>query len=287
MTSVDAPARRRWRGGRRLSTGHVIYWWGELGAIAAFYGVYTLIRNTNKSGSAEAYRHARQIIRWEHLLGIFHEETIQRWALHAKPLIISANYFYGSFHFVVTITAGVLLFTRWSDDYPRLRNTLGIATSVALIGFIFWPLMPPRLLETQGIHGFLDTLAKYPTFWSFDSGAMSRVSNQFAAMPSVHICWATWCTIVFVPRVRSPIAKALAAAYPFVTLVVIVITANHYVLDAVGGLAILAVGYGLARLVTSAGVVPVGGRDLESVTAPVTHEPADQKAEHSTDYQRE
>jgi hypothetical protein len=255
VTAVEAPTRRRLRGGRILSTGHVIYWWAEILAIACFYGVYTFIRNSNKSGSVVAYHHAVRLIRFEHTLGIYHEHTLQRWALHVKPLIIGANYFYGSLHFAVTIGAGVFLFVWWSDDYPRMRNALGIATAIALIGFISWPLMPPRLLPSH--FGYVDTLARYPTFWSFNSGAMSRVSNQYAAMPSVHICWSTWCALAFVPRVRSMTWKVLAAAYPLMTLTVIVVTGNHYLLDAVGGLAILTIGYGLSSRFTRAGMVPV------------------------------
>ena len=71
------------------------------------------------------------------------------WALHFKPLIIASNYFYGSLHFIVTGGVTIYLYRKWSDDYPRWRNTLGIATGLALIGFIFFPLMPPRLLPSQ------------------------------------------------------------------------------------------------------------------------------------------
>ena len=101
--------------------------------------------------------------------------------------------------------------------------------------------------------GFVDTLAKDPAFWSFNSGGMKDVSNQFAAMPSVHIAWATWCAFALVPRVQHRWLKILAVIYPFITLTVIVITANHYILDAVGGLAIFFIGWGLSGRVTRAG----------------------------------
>src|SRR5262249_47373565 len=148
---------------------------------------------------------------------------------HSRPLIIAANYFYGSFHFIVTIFAGVFLYRRYSDDYPRFRNTLGIATGLALVGFTFYPLVPPRLLDTYGVHTqFVDTLLKDPAFWSFNSGGMKDLSNQFAAMPSVHICWSTWCAFALGPRLKNPVLKVLAWVYPFITFTVIVITANHY-----------------------------------------------------------
>ena len=246
------------KGGRRLRDGHVLYWWVEILAILGFYAVYSAIRNANGSHPSHAFRDAKHIISLEHHLGIFHEATIQSWALHWKPLIVTANYLYGSLHFIVTIWVAVWLFRSYSDDYPLFRNTLAITTALALIGFTIFPLMPPRLLLRDG-HlnlGFVDTLQRYPTFWSFDSGPAARVSNQYAAMPSVHIAWATWCALALVPRVRSLPAKILAAAYPVMTLGVIVITANHYVIDAVGGLVILSIGWFLASRFTRAGRGP-------------------------------
>mgnify|MGYP000173810184 CR=1 FL=1 len=183
-----------------------------------------------------------------------HESCASGGAMHFKPLIVASNYFYGSLHFVVTIGVMVYLFARWSDDYPRWRNTLAISTALALIGFTFWPLMPPRLLPDH--YGYVDTLAEYPTFWSFNSGAVNKISNQYAAMPSVHCAWALWCACVLVPRVRHQWAKWLAAAYPVATVVVIVLTGNHYVLDAVGGFAILGIGYLVAQRFTRAGRGP-------------------------------
>jgi PAP2 superfamily len=238
-------------GGRRLRDGHCIYWWLEILAIVAFYLVYSAIRNANEGSTAEAFTHAKELIRIQEFLGINHELILQEWALHFKPLIIACNYFYGSLHFVVTAGVGIYLFRKWSNDWPLWRNTLAITTGLALIGFILWPLMPPRLLPES--YGFVDTLAEYPTFWSFNSGAVSKVSNQFAAMPSVHCAWALWCTCVMVPRARRNWVKVAFALYPVGTIIVIVLTGNHYVLDAAGGFAVLGVGYLAARTFTRAG----------------------------------
>ena len=131
----------------------------ELLAILVFYVVYSAIRNIHGGAAAppHAFDHARQIMSLEHHLGIYHEQTIQQWALHFRPLILFANYYYGSFHFVVTIFAGIFLYRHFSDDYPRFRNTLAITTGLALIGFTLYPLAPPRMFP-----GFVDTLLKDP-----------------------------------------------------------------------------------------------------------------------------
>ncbi len=248
-------------GARVLSDGHMLYWWVEILLIIGFYLVYSEIRNLSGNSlldpPAHALEHAKQIITLEQHLGIFQEHRIQDAAEHFTPLIVVANYFYGSFHFIVTIFAGVFLFRRYSDDYPRFRNTLGLTTAIALVGFTLYPLVPPRLLDpvSHGVihYGFSDTLAQYPAFWSFNSGGVKNYSNQFAAMPSVHIAWATWCTLALAPRVPSRALRVLAVLYPFLTLFVIVITANHFFLDAVGGWLILGIGWFVSGLVTRAG----------------------------------
>ena len=169
-------------------------------------------------------------------------------------------------YIVATVLGLVFLYRFHSDDYPLWRNTLAIGTLLGLIGFATFPLMPPRLLDSwadptavpvQRRHVLhFDTLLEYPTFWSFNSEGMKSISNQFAAMPSLHCGWAFWGLAVFYPRVKTWWAKALAVLYPVTTIYVVVITGNHYFLDAVGGLLIMVVGYGGARLITRSGRGP-------------------------------
>ena len=267
MPTVSAratPLHRRLPGGRTLRDGRRLYWWGELLAAGIFYAVYSFIRNLHHGTEREAFNNAIRLIDWQESLGIYHEQAVQEWARGWRAGIVAANYFYGSLHFIVTIGVLVFLYRKWTDDYPLWRNTIAIATALALIGFAFFPLMPPRLMPEMAAKfqyvkehfTFFDTLAKDPAFWSFNSGAVNKISNQFAAMPSVHCAWAAWCTCALIPRLRHTWAKVLAILYPVCTVAVIVVTANHYVLDAVGGFAVLAIGYLLARLITSAGRGP-------------------------------
>ncbi|CAM8642517.1 PAP2_Aur1_like domain containing protein [Acidimicrobiia bacterium] len=258
-TTGSAPA-PRWRSGRRLSDGSRLFWWKEIIIVLVVNGVYESIRNFTSSTPAKAYANALRIIDWQKTLGIWHEYGIQQWALNSTAAIIVANYFYGSVYLGATIAGLVYLFRVHPDDYPLWRNTLVIGTMLGLIGFATFPLMPPRLLDTVAdgigngnVFGFVDTLVKYPTFWSFDSEAMKTISNQFAAMPSLHCGWAFWGFAVFYSRVRSNWARALAALYPIATITVVVVTANHFFLDAVGGLAIFVAGYWIARAFTRSG----------------------------------
>jgi hypothetical protein len=268
LATEEAPSVR----GRVTSTGHRLRWWAEVAAIAVFYLVYSAIRNANEGSPTAAYRHATQVIRLERTLHLYHEARLQHWVQdHVHPLIVFCNYFYGSLHFIVTVAVLVLLYRRFSDDYPLWRNALGISTALALIGFVTYPLMPPRLLDlhvaTAGIahapYGFVDTLAKDPAFWSFNSGGVNKISNQFAAMPSLHVAWATWCAWAGSPHVRRSWVKVLLHAYPWVTITAIVLTANHYILDAVAGILVFLVGYLASRIFTRAGRRP---REDEVVT---------------------
>jgi hypothetical protein len=255
--------RRRLPGARVLRDGTVLYWWVEIIAILVFYLVYSRIRNANGNDPGLAFQHAKQIIDWQRSLGIYHEQTLQSWALHFRPLIVFCNYWYGSMHFIVTIGVMVFLYRKWSDDYPTWRNTLGIATAIALIGFTLYPLMPPRLLPA---HFGFDPLTHYTTFWTI-SGVKS-ISNQFAAMPSVHCAWALWCACALIPRLKRTWAKWLAGIYPAITVIAIVLTANHYFLDAVAGYIVLGVAAVLARAFTRAGRGPATSARVPASAAP-------------------
>lgn len=265
----DRPSRRqRWFGGRALSDGARIYWWREILIVGVLDIVYETVRNISSAKPSKAYENALRLIDWQKALGIWQELSIQQWALGWTPLIVFANYFYGSVYVAATIAGLVFLYRRFPDDYPLHRNMLAVTTMLGLIGFATFPLMPPRLLDDtillDGLNigrffGFVDTLVDYPTFWSFNDETMKAISNQFAAMPSLHCAWAFWGMAVFLPRVKSWWAKALAIGYPAMTIFVVVITGNHYFLDAVGGLAVFGVGTLLARRFTRAGRrAPVG-----------------------------
>ncbi|CAN5813860.1 hypothetical protein BH18ACT2_BH18ACT2_23980 [soil metagenome] len=245
-----------WRRGRHLSDGTTLHWWKQISAVLVVYGLYELVRNKTIAGPEVAFQNALRVMEWQQSLGINHELAVQAWSLEWLPLIVFSNYFYGSVYLGATFGTIVWLYRRRSDAYPLWRNTLAFMTMLGLVGFAFFPLMPPRLLDVLGdgqLFGFVDTLVDYPTFWSFDSEAMRTVSNPFAAMPSLHCAWAFWGACALYPRVRSNWARGLAVAYPIVTVYVVVATGNHFILDAVGGVVIFVAGYGLARAFTRAG----------------------------------
>ena len=266
---------------------HRLRWWREVLLILAFYVLYSFVRNLfGSQGTGDdidasvAFEHARQMISVEKAIGLYFEDDLQRWYLDLPSMgfIRFWNIFYGTAHFLVTAGALFWLFRTDKERYPRWRNTLGITTAVALIGFSSYSLMPPRLLDDPGVYGacriyapeaaaraapgekqvdgcdrygYVDTLAVHGGWISFDDEKAAGLTNQYAAMPSMHIGWSVWSTLVLLPMVRRRWLRALVAAYPALTLFTIVVTANHYWIDAVGGLAALGIGAALARPLTA------------------------------------
>ena len=257
-------------------------WWKEVLFGIGVYLVYSVVRNRFGSAGGDpgpAYGHAIDIIDIEKALHLYVEPHLQDWylGLPANGFIRLWNVYYGIAHFVVTLIALVWMFRRDPARHRLLRNTLVFTTCLAVIGFAAYSLMSPRLLDDPGRYGacqiyapesaaaaepraltapgcdkygYVDTVARYGGWISFGSEEYEEVSNQYAAMPSMHIGWSTWTAIVLVPLVRRRWARALAIAYPALTLLCIVLTANHYWIDGVGGLVCLAAGYGVARVVT-------------------------------------
>jgi hypothetical protein len=251
---------------------HRLYWWKEALIVVAFYAVYSWTRN--QFGSAiiaadgvpeNAFHNAERIIKLERMIGLYHEESIQELFLASRWLIKLMNMYYGSAHFLVTIAVFALLFWKRPAVFPQWRNTLAVMTALAIVGFALFPLMPPRLLDEPcpaqqegafggaciasryrpdgGGFGFVDTLADYGGGpWSFNSDGMASISNQYAAMPSLHIGWSTWCAVGVWPLLRRRWQRVAVLAYPLLTLFCIIVTANHYWIDGVGGLLVFGVG---------------------------------------------
>ena len=252
---------------------HRTLWWKELLIVAIFYAIYTMIRN--QFGSAlvngvdvplHSFTNAVRVIRIERALGLYHEESIQDFFLPYTWLIETMNTYYGTAHFFVTLGVFILLFKRRPDVFGQWRNTLAAMTGLAIIGFVLFPLMPPRLLDapcpsaTGGFggaciehelrnyngatnFGFVDTIAEFGGPWAFNEGPAASLSNQYAAMPSLHIGWSTWCVFALWPLAKKRWKRIVLFLYPATTLFCIVVTGNHFWLDGLGGIVVFTVGY--------------------------------------------
>jgi hypothetical protein len=219
--------------------------WFEVLLIAVSYWTYSLVRNAVPTQRSDALRNAASVWDVEQALGIALEETVNHAVNSVTWLIVAMNYYYATLHFIVTIGVLLWLYRRHPGRYAATRTVLFTATGTALLGYYLYPLAPPRLMRGQD---FIDTVLVHETWGSMASGSLADMSNQYAAMPSMHIGWSVWCGITIVMLARSVWTKTLGVVYPTATLVVIVATANHFWLDAVGGLLCLSLGFALSCL---------------------------------------
>jgi hypothetical protein len=223
--------------------------WFEVLLIAVSYWTYSLIRNAVPEQKAEALRNADWIWRVEHVLGIAVEQSVNHAVNSVTWLIIGMNYYYATLHFVITLGVLVWLYRRHPGRYAAARLALFATTGVALVGYYLFPLAPPRLMRDGH---FVDTVLVHHTWGSMASGDLKHMSNQYAAMPSMHIGWSLWCGLTIFALASVPWVRVLGLLYPATTLLVIVSTANHFWLDAVGGVLCLSFGFAVARIVYGA-----------------------------------
>lgn len=218
--------------------------WFEVLLILVSYWTYSLIRNAVPEQKAAALANADWIWKVEQTLGIAVEQSVNHAVNSVTWLVVGMNYYYATLHFVMTIGVLVWIYRFHPGRYAATRLILFATTGVALVGYYFYPLAPPRLMNGQN---FVDTVLVHHTWGSMASGNLKHMSNQYAAMPSMHIGWSLWCGLTIFAVASAPWARILGLLYPTATLIVIVSTANHFWLDAVGGMLCLAFGYGVSR----------------------------------------
>ncbi|UYQ61847.1 bifunctional glycosyltransferase 87/phosphatase PAP2 family protein [Streptomyces peucetius] len=217
----------------------------ELLVIRVGYSVYSHIRVAATGSVGAAEEHGRQIHSLEGALGIDIEHWVNQAVVKAEWAQAFFDFYYTSFHFVVPLAVLGVLYVRRPSDYRWARTSLAFATLLALLGFWLYPLAPPRLMPGMG---FVDTVHGPQDLANPDYGAMTAVTNQYAAMPSLHFGWSLWCGLVVLLLAPKLWMKLVGLLHPLFTVCAIVATANHWVLDAVGGAAVVGAGFGLTHL---------------------------------------
>ncbi|MEU9316813.1 bifunctional glycosyltransferase 87/phosphatase PAP2 family protein [Streptomyces sp. NPDC048295] len=230
----------------------------ELLLIRVVYSAYAHVRLAATAGRATAEHHGRQIHSIEQWLHIDIEHRVNHAVVGIGRLRAFLDHYYSTFHFIVPLAILGVLYVRRPADYRWARSTIGFATLLALVGFWLYPLAPPRLMPGLG---FIDTVHGVQDFAKPDYGSLTAMTNQYAAMPSLHFGWSLWCGVVVVALAPKVWMKALGLLHPLFTVSAIVATANHWVLDAVGGAVVVALGFGLTHLLA-------GPRRLRPVTVP-------------------
>jgi hypothetical protein len=250
--SAQAPERTHFSGvlPRRLLRFRRPVWWQEIAILLIGYWIYSLGRNAIPEQASIATRHGLSIQHLQDIVGLNFELSINRWVAAHEWVAQVMDYYYATLHFVVTIGVLVWLFVQRPHIYRGARTVLFTLTLIALGGFALYPVAPPRLLAG---YGYIDTVIKFHTWGSLADPEIAAHSNQYAAMPSLHIGWALWAGISIFMCARRLWVRLLGLLYPFFTLLVIVGTANHYVVDALGGAAIVILAFGIQAMLSGHG----------------------------------
>lgn len=203
--------------------------------------LYYLVRGSTQERVGEALGRGVQLIKFEKSLGIFWEADLQRLVLNYDWLVQFLNGFYLYGHLPVIGVLAVWLYFRHRPQYLLMRNAFLISGALGLIVYVSFPVAPPRFLPEWG---FVDTIVgQYDTGRPLTPGFFV---NEYAAMPSLHFGWNLLVGVAVWTASRNIVLRTFAVVMPFFMLAVIVLTANHYFVDAAAGLLAVILGAAIA-----------------------------------------
>jgi PAP2 superfamily len=197
-----------------------------LGTYAVYLAVRALI--VNDRGRRAALRNAGRVVAAERWLGIHLEPHLQRVSLSRRRALAVANVSYVTLNVALTVGWLMLLYARRDPHFHRFRRAWVLATLGPQPAHLLFPTAPPR-----GLEGFTDTIREAGI--DLESGWVAYTYNPLAAMPSIHMAYAEVTSAGIAERARSPLVRRLARAYPPAVALIVLATANHFVLDVVGG----------------------------------------------------
>ena len=198
---------------------------------AAAFMLYNLVRGLVDGGNPyRPFGDAMRIIDLERTLHIFVEPSINAWAQNRHVLVDIADWTYLNGHFFVTVAVLVFIYLRRNTSFYFVRNMFMIAMALGLVGYWLYPAAPPRLMPEWG---FTDSVSRFllgGTGW-IDDGPAKAVTNFYAAVPSMHVCFAVMIGWSMSRLVSRRVAKVAWCMYPVLVTFVVVATANHYLTD--------------------------------------------------------
>jgi hypothetical protein len=221
--------------------------WSQVALIAWLYWLYDVTNNLAATREAAAFANGRNLLKLEDWLQVNHEHALNAWVTGHRFIGLLLADYYDVMHLALTFVMICVLWWARPAVYRDMRIHLVLMNVVGFAVFWLYPVAPPRMLP-----GFVDTVAQTNAIGSWHSGALAQAANEFAAMPSLHMAWACWCYVAI--RRAWPDnrwATIAAIAHIVLTVLCVIITANHYVLDVVAGAITAAACFGVWRLVES------------------------------------
>ena len=205
----------------------------QVSLFAAAYLAYRLVRGLVEGDANAAFAHARDLISLERTLHVFVEPSIQAWASGSHMVMVLASWLYVNAQTTVTITALLFLYLFRNRNFYFVRNMFMIAMAIALVGYTVFPTAPPRFMPEWG---FIDSVSDLTGIRvSHASATASTLFNPYAAVPSMHVAFALMIGVPLARLSQRRIVRLLWLLYPLLMTFVIVVTANHFIVDALLG----------------------------------------------------
>ncbi len=223
--------------------------WVEALVIVWLCWVYDAVNNLAPVRLHAALAHGWGVLHLERTLGLDPEVALNRWLTGHHTLGLLLSDYYDNAHFIVTLGLLGWLWYRRADIYRPLRNMLVAINVIGFVVFWLYPTAPPRLLAGSG---FSDVVASTHALGGWHTGPLSVVANQFAALPSLHMAWAVWCSLAMWSLSTRLWARCAAVLYPCITCLAVLATGNHYLLDVLAGVATTALAVVLVRALEAA-----------------------------------
>lgn len=211
--------------------------------ITAAAVLYFAVRMVTKGAESAAFDNARALLSFERRIGIDIEQWAQRQILDSEAVVTFFNWVYIWLHWPVIIGALLWLYRYNKRGFVLFRNGLIVSGAIGLVFFVLYPVAPPRFLD-----GFSDTVSDLSTSYKYLQPP--SIVNKFAAMPSLHVGWNLMAGVVLFGCVRRGPLRILPLISPVLMTLAVVVTANHYVVDAVAGAVVAIVGLYGAKLLT-------------------------------------
>jgi PAP2 superfamily protein len=207
----------------------------QLALFAGSYLLYQLVRalvaHDQFSPGYTPFGNATKVIDFERSVRIFAEPAIQAWTARTHWLMNAVAWSYLNTHFVITAAALLFIYVRRNDSYYFVRNMFLVAMVIGLVGYVVFPTAPPRLMPEWG---FVDSVREF-THVTADRGVSSQFVNSYAAVPSIHVCFAVLIGASMARLSHHAAGRFLWGVYPLWVTFVVVATGNHYLFDAVLG----------------------------------------------------
>lgn len=219
-------------------------WWAlgmQAILVAAAALCYFGVRGLTRSSAGPAWENGRAIVSFERGILLDREVWLQERVIGHDWIVDAMNAVYMYGHWPVIAATLAWLFVRRPDRYLLLRNAMFASGAVGLVIFALLPVMPPRL----GVLEIADTVTQRTD--AYRTLQPPGLTNQYAAMPSLHLGWNLLVGVILWRSSRNPVVRTFAVAMPAAMGFAVVATGNHYVLDVPAGAAVALVGLVIAH----------------------------------------